>query len=148
MMGLNIWSNALQTTNSLIVRPLSGSPNCAWSWVAPVLDQGIQPTPTINVCRASEVVFSYAALLSRDLNLAQFRRRADALFVEQRSRMKKDLTKGLIGRKILQNKGHNGKKDLNYTYLSSETIGETNINSCIATLWLRHYKAIDSLETS
>ena len=27
----------------LIARPLSGSPNCAWLWVAPVWGQGILP---------------------------------------------------------------------------------------------------------
>ncbi len=33
----------LQATNHLIARPLSGSPNCAWYWVAPVWGQGIPP---------------------------------------------------------------------------------------------------------
>ena len=39
-------SQLLQTTNPLIARPLSGSPNCAWYWVAPVMGQGI-PLPKL-----------------------------------------------------------------------------------------------------
>ena len=39
-------SQLLQTTNPLIARSLSGSPNCAWYWVTPVWGQGIPPTHT------------------------------------------------------------------------------------------------------
>ena len=44
-----------QPTNPLIARTLSGSPNCAWYWVAPIWGQDIPSTHTINV-------FSYDAV--------------------------------------------------------------------------------------
>ncbi len=37
-------SKLLKKTNPLIARPLSGCPNCAWYWVAPVWGRGILST--------------------------------------------------------------------------------------------------------
>ena len=41
-------SQLQQTTDPLIARPMSGSPNYAWYRVAPVWVQGILPYSTIN----------------------------------------------------------------------------------------------------
>ncbi len=47
-------SQSLQTTNSLIARPLSGSPNCALYYVSPVWGQCFPLTHTINVAHLTQ----------------------------------------------------------------------------------------------
>ena len=73
-----MWSNALQSTNTLITRPLSGSRNCAVPVPGPrhiSYSDYLCCTPDIAAEETIYIVFSFYAVWGRDSNLSNSRKR-------------------------------------------------------------------------